>query len=45
MKCCKDECEKVIVEKFYINVHDRDHEVRCYYDRPVMLGLAQAYAS
>ena len=31
----------MIVEKFYINVHDRDHEVRCYYDRPVMLGLAK----
>lgn len=40
-ECCKDECEKVIVEKFYINVHDRDHEVRCYYDRPIMLGLAK----
>ena len=31
----------MIVEKFYINVHDRDHEVRCYYDRPIMLGLAK----
>lgn len=40
-ECCKEECEKVIVEKFYINTHDRDHEVRCYYDRPVMLGLAK----
>lgn len=40
-ECCKDECEKVIVEKFYINTHDRSHEVRCYYDKPVLLKLAK----
>lgn len=40
-ECCKEECEKVIVEKFYINTHDRSHEVKCYYDKPVLLKLAK----
>lgn len=40
-ECCVDEQEKVVVEKFYINTHDHDHEVRCYYDKPVLLRLAR----
>lgn len=40
-QCCKEEHESTIVEKFYINVHDRDHEVRCFYDRPTSLRLAK----
>lgn len=40
-ECCKEESEKVVVEKFYINTHDRKHEVRCYYDKPVLLKLAK----
>lgn len=39
--CCKDECEKTIIEKFYINTHDRTHEVRCHYRRPVPLKLSK----
>lgn len=40
-ECCKEECEKVIVEKFYINTHDRSYEVKCYYDKPILLRLAK----
>lgn len=40
-ECCKDECERTIIEKFYINTHDRDHEVRCYYNKPVKLKLSR----
>lgn len=43
-ECCKDECESVVVEKFYINTRDlgkeRRHEVRCRYRNPQLLRLA-----
>lgn len=41
-ECCKDECEKVVVEKFYINTPEGDkHEVDCYYGAPRLLRLAK----
>lgn len=41
-ECCKEECEKTIIEKFYINTPDgKPHEVRCHYDKPVLLRLAK----
>ena len=42
-ECCKDECEKTIIEKFYINTHDRRHEVRCYYKKPILLKLSKPF--
>lgn len=42
-ECCKDECEKTIVEKFYINTREHKHEVRCYYKKPVLLKLAKPF--
>lgn len=43
-ECCKDECESVVVEKFYINTRDLDkerrHEVLCRYRNPRLLRLA-----
>lgn len=40
-ECCKDECEKTIIEKFYINTPKNVHEVRCHYRKPVPLKLAK----
>lgn len=40
-ECCKDECEKTIVEKFYINTREHKHEVRCHYRKPVPLRLSK----
>lgn len=40
-ECCKEESEKTIVEKFYINVKDEDHEIRCHYRRPELLRLSK----
>lgn len=41
-ECCKEECEKTIVEKFYINTPDgKPHEVRCHYRKPTLLRLAK----
>lgn len=39
--CCKDECEKTIIEKFYINTREHKHEVRCHYRKPVPLRLSK----
>lgn len=40
-ECCKEECEKTIVEKFYINTPKDTYEVRCHYRKPVPLKLAK----
>lgn len=40
-ECCKDETEKTIIEKFYINTREHRHEVRCHYRRPVPLHLSK----
>ena len=40
-ECCKEEEEKTIIEKFYINTHERKHEIRCHYRKPVPLKLSK----
>lgn len=40
-ECCKEEEEKTIIERFYINTHDVNHEVRCHYRKPEPLRLSK----
>ena len=44
-ECCKEESEKTIIEKFYINTHDVNHEVRCHYRKPEPLRLSKPMLS